>query len=151
MPEPQPIGSVGMLTPGVEVAPVGVEARRAPLVLVVDDDPDVRELVNFRLTRAGFEVHAEEDGQAGLAAALELRPDLVLLDWMMPRLTGLEVCQELRRNPQTAGVAVILLTAKAQEADVERGFAAGADDYIVKPFSLVELLSRVRAVLSRLA
>jgi two-component system phosphate regulon response regulator PhoB len=78
-----------------------------------------------------------------------MRPDLVLLDWMMPRLTGLEVCRALRDDPATAQVPVILLTAKAQEADIQRGFAAGADDYIVKPFSPRELVSRVDAVLAR--
>ncbi|MPY95300.1 MAG: response regulator [Acidimicrobiia bacterium] len=120
-----------------------------PTVLVVDDDQDIRELVTWKLEAAGFEVVGEADGEAGLAAALETRPDLVLLDWMMPRLSGLEVCRALRDEAATARVPVILLTAKAQEADVQRGFAAGADDYIVKPFSPRELVSRVDAVLAR--
>ena len=120
-------------------------------VLVVDDDQDIRELVTWKLEAAGFTVHGEPDGEAGLAAALEVRPDLVLLDWMMPRLSGLEVCRALRDDPTTAQVPVILLTAKAQEADIQRGFAAGADDYIVKPFSSRELVSRVDAVLARSA
>ena len=118
-------------------------------ILIVDDDADIRELVAFKLSRAGFSVRCEADGESGLAAADELRPDLVLLDWMMPRLTGLEVCRRLRESPATAAIPVILLTAKAQEADVERGFAAGADDYIRKPFSNRELLSRVEALLGR--
>ena len=120
-------------------------------VLVVDDDQDIRELVSWKLQAAGFEVIGEADGEAGLAAALALRPDLVLLDWMMPRLSGLEVCRALRDEPATSGVPVIMLTAKAQEGDVQRGFAAGADDYIVKPFSPRELVSRVDAVLARSA
>jgi DNA-binding response OmpR family regulator len=122
-----------------------------PTILIVDDDADIRELVAFKLARAGFSVHCEADGESGLAAADELRPDLVLLDWMMPRLTGLEVCRRLRESPVTASIPVILLTAKAQEADVERGFAAGADDYIRKPFSNRELLSRVEGLLGRAA
>lgn len=120
-------------------------------VLVVDDDQDIRELVSWKLEASGFQVLGEADGEAGLAAALEVRPDLVLLDWMMPRLTGLEVCRSLREDAATAHVPVILLTAKAQEADIQRGFAAGADDYIVKPFSPRELVSRVDAVLARSA
>jgi DNA-binding response OmpR family regulator len=120
-----------------------------PSILVVDDDADIRDMLRFKLTNSGFEVHAEEDGETGLAAARELKPDLILLDWMMPRLTGPEVCQQLRSEPATERVPVILLTAKAQEADVQRGFAAGADDYIAKPFSPRELLSRVQALLAR--
>jgi DNA-binding response OmpR family regulator len=116
-------------------------------ILIVDDDTDIRELVAFKLSRAGFSVHCASDGEAGLAAAEQLRPDLVLLDWMMPRLTGLEVCRRLRASPATAAIPVILLTAKAQEADVQLGFTAGADDYVRKPFSNRELLSRVEAVL----
>jgi two-component system phosphate regulon response regulator PhoB len=118
-------------------------------VLIVDDDPDIRELVSFRLAQAGFEVHAEADGESGLAAALELRPDVAVLDWMMPKLTGLEVCQRLREDPSTAATRIVLLTAKAQAQDLERGFAAGADDYVRKPFSNKELLSRVEALVAR--
>jgi DNA-binding response OmpR family regulator len=118
-------------------------------VLIIDDDSFVREILAFKLEQAGFEVHSEADGEAGLAAAQDLSPDLILLDWMMPRLTGLEVCQRLRETPETSQVAVILLTAKAQESDLQRGFAAGADDYIVKPFSPPELASRIQAVLAR--
>ena len=120
-----------------------------PTILVVDDDADIRGVVTFKLEQAGFEVHGEADGEAGLAAANQELPDLVLLDWMMPRLSGIEVCRALRDAPETATIPVILLTAKAQEADVERGFAAGADDYMVKPFSPRELLSRVQALLER--
>jgi two-component system phosphate regulon response regulator PhoB len=118
-------------------------------ILVVDDDQDIRELVAFKLEQLGFEVHAESDGETGLAAVMQLQPDLVLLDWMMPKLTGVEVCRMLREGAEGSSVPVILLTARAQEADIERGFAAGADDYIVKPFSPRELASRVEAVLSR--
>jgi len=106
-------------------------------------------MLSFKLAKAGYEVHTEEDGETGLAAARELHPDLILLDWMMPRLTGPEVCRQLRDEEATAHVPVILLTAKAQEADVQRGFATGADDYISKPFSPRELMSRVQALLAR--
>ena len=118
-------------------------------VLVVDDDPDIRELVAFKVEQMGHSVATENDGEAGLAAALANVPDLILLDVMMPKLTGIEVCQKLRDDPLTVDVPIILITAKAQEADVERGFAAGADDYIVKPFSPRELASRVEAVFAR--
>jgi DNA-binding response OmpR family regulator len=118
-------------------------------VLVVDDDPVIADLVSFRLTRLGLDVTVETDGQAGLAAARQLRPDLVVLDWMMPRMNGLEMCAALRADPdeQLARTPVLLLTAKAQEPDLERGFAAGATDYIVKPFSTRELATRVTAAL----
>jgi two-component system phosphate regulon response regulator PhoB len=122
-----------------------------PSILIIDDDPDIRELVTFKLELLGYEVHAESDGESGLAAVMHLHPDLVLLDWMMPKLTGIEVCQLIRDAEGNNGVPVILLTARAQEADVQRGFAAGADDYIVKPFSPRELASRVEAVLARAA
>jgi len=118
-----------------------------PRILVVDDDRDIRDMLSFKLAGAGFDVHTEADGETGLAAARELDPDLILLDWMMPRLTGPEVCQRLRADESR--VPVILLTAKAQEADVQRGFATGADDYISKPFSPRELVSRVQALLAR--
>ncbi len=124
-------------------------------VLIVDDDPDIRELVAWKLSQAGYAVLAEGDGEAGLATATGRHgvsegtpPDLVLLDWMMPKMNGIEVCRAMRNDPSAAHVPVILLTAKAQEADVDRGFAAGADDYVVKPFSPRELLSRVQAILS---
>jgi DNA-binding response OmpR family regulator len=118
-------------------------------VLVVDDDPVIADLVAFRLTRLGLDVSIETDGQAGLAAARALRPDLVVLDWMMPRMNGLEMCAALRADPDQAlaRTPVLLLTAKAQEPDLERGFAAGATDYIVKPFSPRELATRVTAAL----
>jgi two-component system phosphate regulon response regulator PhoB len=120
-----------------------------PHVLVVDDDPVIADLVAFRLGRLGVTVAVESDGEAGLAAARQIRPDLVVLDWMMPRMTGLEVCAALRSDgdPELARTPVLLLTAKAQEPDLERGFAAGATDFVAKPFSTRELISRVTAAL----
>lgn len=120
-----------------------------PHVLVVDDDPVIADLVAFRLGRLGLRISVETDGEAGLAATRELRPDLVVLDWMMPRMNGLEVCRALRADtdPALARTPVVLLTAKAQEPDRERGFAAGATDFVTKPFSTRELISRVTAAL----
>ncbi len=120
-----------------------------PHVLIVDDDPVIADLVAFRLGRLGLDVTVESDGEAGLAAARELHPDLVVLDWMMPRMNGLEVCSALRADvdPGLARTPVLLLTAKAQEPDLERGFAAGATDFVAKPFSTRELVSRVTAAL----
>src|SRR5262245_41656408 len=121
-----------------------------PRVLIADDDPDIRELVQFTLEQAGHHVTSVGDGDTALAAARANGPfDLILLDVMMPRRTGIEVCEALRSDPAMRTVPILLLTAKAQEADVERGFAAGADDYIVKPFSPRELSSRVTAALAR--
>jgi DNA-binding response OmpR family regulator len=118
-------------------------------ILVVDDDEDLCELISFRLDLMGHDVVIEHDGEGGLAAAIAELPDLVVLDWMMPRLTGLEVCIGMRAVPALARTPIILLTANAQEADVERGFAAGINDYILKPFSPRELVSRVQALLAR--
>lgn len=118
-------------------------------VLIADDDTDIRDLVQFKLEQAGFEVTAVDNGLAALSAARRDPPDLVVLDVMMPGMSGIDVCQELRRDQHTAGLPIILLTARAQEGDVEIGFGVGADDYIVKPFSPRELLNRVEAVLAR--
>ncbi len=118
-------------------------------VLVADDDRDIRELVAMKLRGAGYEVTTVENGPDALASALEAVPDLAILDIMMPGLTGIDVCRELRASEETRTLPIILLTAKAQEADVEVGFSVGADDYVVKPFSPRELASRVQAVLAR--
>lgn len=118
-------------------------------VLVADDDADVLALVVRRLERDGYEVLTARNGGDALRAAQEHVPDLAVLDVMMPQLTGYEVTEHLRKDPATERIPVILLTARVQEADVSRGFAAGADDYIKKPFSPQELRSRVQAVLGR--
>ncbi len=118
-------------------------------ILIADDDTDIRDLVVFKLEQAGHTVIAVGDGLAALEGARRERPDLCVLDLMMPGLSGLDVCADLRRNEATASIPVIMLTAKAQEADVTAGFATGADDYVVKPFSPRELVSRVAAVLAR--
>ena len=115
-------------------------------VLVVEDDLDIQDIVVSVLARAGHEVLVEDNGDAGLAAAFSQAPDLVILDWMMPGLSGVEVCRAMRADPRGKQVAVLMLTAKAQEADIDQAFAAGADDYMVKPFRGRELSSRVTSL-----
>jgi two-component system phosphate regulon response regulator PhoB len=118
-------------------------------ILVVEDAEDIRELIAFKLEGAGYDVYTATDGEAGVAIAQTVRPDLVLLDWMMPRLNGLDAAAAIRADGELADTRIILLTAKGQERDVERGFAAGVDDFIVKPFSPRELLTRIDAMLTR--
>jgi DNA-binding response OmpR family regulator len=118
-------------------------------VLVADDDADIRDLVTFKLEQAGHRVVAVADGVQALEAVRDHLPDLAVLDLMMPGLSGLDVCAEIRRDPRSAHLPVIMLTARVQEQDVALGFATGADDYVTKPFSPRELLSRVQAVLAR--
>jgi DNA-binding response OmpR family regulator len=119
------------------------------IVLVADDDADIRELVAFKLEQAGLEVIAVEDGQAALEQARARRPVLAVLDVSMPGLSGIDVCRMLRGDPATSGMLIIMLTARVQERDVEGGFSAGADDYVTKPFSPRELVSRIQALLTR--
>ncbi len=123
--------------------------RDQPLVLIADDDADILGLVEFRLGAAGYEVARAEDGREALRLARELVPDLAVLDVMMPFLDGYEVTEQMRKDEAMEAIPVILLTARVQEADVQRGFDAGADDYVKKPFSPQELRSRVQAVLGR--
>jgi DNA-binding response OmpR family regulator len=118
-------------------------------VLIADDDEDILNLVRFRLERDGLRVLLARDGQQALQTARDERPDLCVLDVMMPKLSGLEVLAQLRRDPDTAAMPVIMLTARAHEADVDAGFDGGANDYVIKPFSPQELRQRVRAQLSR--
>jgi DNA-binding response OmpR family regulator len=125
--------------------------REAPLVLVADDEDDIRSLVSFRLKRAGYDVITAADGEEALVLATTRLPDLVVLDMMMPKATGLEVMRSMREQSTTKDIPIILLTARAQEADVARGFEAGADDYVKKPFSPQDLQARVQALLERTA
>jgi diguanylate cyclase (GGDEF)-like protein len=118
-------------------------------ILVVDDDPDIARFVEVNLRSAGYDVSVASDGEEALDKASTLRPDLVLLDVMMPRIDGFEVAQRLRRNPQTSNTSIIMLTAKALSTDKVLGLTAGADDYIIKPFDPIELLARVKGTLRR--
>lgn len=118
-------------------------------ILVADDDPDICEIVSFKLSQTSFEVRSFADGEAALAEARRGRPLLAVLDVLMPKLDGLEVCRAIRADPELATVPVLLLTSRAMDKDVEIGFEVGATDYLTKPFSPRELLVRVQAMLRR--
>ena len=118
-----------------------------PLVLVADDDPDILNLVSLRLERDGYEVVKAGDGARALEQAFERTPDLALIDVSMPKLDGYEVAQRLRNHEPTKEMPIILLTARVQDSDVARGLAAGADDYVTKPFSTADLRARIQAAL----
>lgn len=122
----------------------------APLVLIVDDEPAQLALLSYNLTAAGFRVATARDGEEAVLAVAEQGPDLVLLDWMLPRLSGLEACRQIKASREGREAAVIMVSARSEEADRVRGLDTGADDYIVKPYSVAELIARVRANLRRL-
>jgi DNA-binding response OmpR family regulator len=126
-----------------------VTGNGQPLILIADDDPDILALVSFRLERAGYEVVQARNGEEAVQVALARRPDLAVIDVMMPRVDGYEATRQLRQHEQTSRMPIILLTARMQEEDIARGFDAGADDYVKKPFSTTELRERVQAVLGR--
>ena len=131
------------------VAAASAHRLTTATVLVVEDEPDIRHLVVFHLTRDGFRCRTAATGAEALADIRTHRPDLVILDLMLPEMDGLDVCRRLRAEPATAAIPVIMLTAKADEVDRIVGLELGADDYVVKPFSPKELVARVRAVLRR--
>ncbi|MDQ1537081.1 MAG: two-component system, OmpR family, response regulator [Actinomycetota bacterium] len=118
-------------------------------IVVADDDLDILDLVVFKLTQAGFDTIAVTDGEAALAAIEADPPRLAILDVMMPGMTGIEVLRQVRASETNSDLDVILLTARARDSDVDSGFASGASDYVIKPFSPKELLQRVNAVLAR--
>src|ERR1043165_5683554 len=119
-------------------------------ILVIEDEPDIRQVLEYNLRLAGHEVSAAARGLDGLRLAREERPELVILDVMLPDIPGTEVCRTIKDNPQTRSLPVVMLTARGEEIDRVVGFELGADDYITKPFSVRELVLRVRAVLRRL-
>ena len=123
--------------------------RDQPVVLAADDDPDVLELVTFRLERSGYTVLQAHDGEEAWTLVRDAHPDLAVLDVMMPKLDGFELVRRIRADEATRRMPVILLTARAQDPDVQQGFDAGADDYLRKPFSPGELRARVQAILGR--
>src|SRR5262245_4139560 len=118
-------------------------------ILLVDDEPDLLQLLLYNLTEAGFAVEAVTTGAAGLEAAARVRPTVVILDLMLPDLPGTEVCRRLRADRELADVAILMLTARGDEYDRVLGFEVGADDYVIKPFSVRELVLRVRALARR--
>lgn len=121
-----------------------------PKILLVEDDANLVELICYNLEKEGFDTIRTGDGEEALMLAEDEKPDLVILDWMIANLSGIEVCRRLRRSPLTANLPIVMLTARAEEADRIRGLETGADDYVTKPFSPRELIARVRAVLRRL-
>jgi DNA-binding response OmpR family regulator len=123
--------------------------RDQPVVLAADDDEDILELITFRLERSGYVVVQARDGEEAWDLARSQQPDLAVLDVMMPKLNGFELTRRLRAHEPTSRMPIILLTARAQDVDVQQGFEAGADDYIRKPFSPQELRARVQAILGR--
>jgi two-component system phosphate regulon response regulator PhoB len=120
-----------------------------PLLLIVEDEAALVELLRYNFEKEGFRVSVAMDGEAALVAVAEARPDIMVLDWMLPHVSGLEVCRQIRRKADTRDVPIIMLTARGEESDRIRGLEVGADDYVAKPFSPSELIARVRAVLRR--
>jgi two-component system phosphate regulon response regulator PhoB len=127
----------------------GYAGMAKPVVLVVEDEAALATMLRYNLERQGFRVDEAADGQEALTRIAEAPPDLVLLDWMLPAMSGLEVCRQIRRRPATRDVPVIMVTARTEDQDAVRGLNTGADDYIVKPFNMEALLARVRALLRR--
>ncbi|MFN5174499.1 MAG: phosphate regulon transcriptional regulator PhoB [Holosporaceae bacterium] len=118
-------------------------------ILVVEDEASLRELLQYNLEKEGYRVTLATDGEDGLLHVEENKPDLIVLDWMLPQVSGIEVCRRLRRSNETKLIPILMLTAKGEEADMVRGLSIGADDYMTKPFSVVELVARVKALLRR--
>lgn len=125
------------------------DATAKPHLTVVEDEAALVELLRYNFEKEGFRVSTATDGEAALVTIAESKPDLVILDWMLPHVSGLEVCRQLRRRSETRDLPIIMLTARGEEADRVRGLEVGADDYVAKPFSPSELIARVRAVLRR--
>jgi two-component system phosphate regulon response regulator PhoB len=121
-----------------------------PYVLVVEDEDALSTLLQYNLEKEGYDVTVAGDGEEALILVDERLPDLVVLDWMLPKVSGIEVCRRLRSRPETRNVPIIILTARGEETDRIRGLDTGADDYVVKPFSMTELTARIRAVLRRI-
>jgi DNA-binding response OmpR family regulator len=122
-------------------------APAEPTVLIADDDDDVRDVIEFKLQVAGFRTMTADNGRSALTIALDRRPHLIILDVTMPQMDGLRVCSELHSRPDTAEIPVLMISGNCRPADVDRGFAVGADDYLPKPFSQAEMLRRVNWLL----
>src|SRR3984957_13661774 len=120
-----------------------------PLVMIVEDEAPLVTLLKYNLEKEGFAVCEAGDGEEALVQIAERKPDVVLLDWMLPLVSGIEVCRQIRRSPSSRTLPVVMLTARGEEGDRVRGLNSGADDYVVKPFSPTELIARLRAVMRR--
>lgn len=120
-----------------------------PLVLVVEDEAAIATMLRYNLEKSGFRVEEAGDGQEALTRIAEVQPDIVLLDWMLPQMSGIEVCRQIRRRPTTRELPVIMVTARTEDQDAVRGLNTGADDYITKPFNMEALIARIRALLRR--
>lgn len=120
-----------------------------PTVMIVEDEASLITMLRYNLEKEGYNVTEANDGEEALSVADETPPDAVILDWMLPRMSGIEVCRQLRRKTETRSVPIIMLTARTDETDKVRGLNVGADDYMTKPFSMPELIARVRALLRR--
>jgi two-component system, OmpR family, phosphate regulon response regulator PhoB len=120
-----------------------------PYVMVVEDEEALATLLDYNLEKEGFRVERAADGEEGLLKVEEETPDLILLDWMLPKVSGVEVCRQLRARPETRRTPILMLTARGEETDKVRGLDTGADDYVVKPFAMSELTARIRALLRR--
>ena len=120
-----------------------------PYILVVEDEDALATLLDYNLMKEGFRVERAADGEEALLRVAEEPPDLIVLDWMLPKVSGVEVCRQLRASPETRRTPVLMLTARGEEADKVRGLDTGADDYVVKPFAMSELVARIRALLRR--
>jgi two-component system phosphate regulon response regulator PhoB len=120
-----------------------------PTVLLVEDEAAQREILAYNLSAEGYDVRAAADGEEALILVAEAVPDLILLDWMLPHVSGLEVCRRLRQRPETRSVPILMLSARSEEVDRVRGLETGADDYLVKPYSVAELMARLKAHLRR--
>ena len=120
-----------------------------PYLLVVEDEEALATLLDYNLDKEGFRVERAADGEEGLLKVEEETPDLILLDWMLPKVSGVEVCRQLRARPETRRTPILMLTARGEETDKVRGLDTGADDYVVKPFAMSELTARIRALLRR--
>jgi DNA-binding response OmpR family regulator len=131
----------------VSETPANTDDSPRTVIVIAEDDPDILQLVAIRLERSGYEVHRARDGEQALELVSEHIPDLVVLDVLMPKLTGLDVTRRIRADPATREIPVILLTARVEEGDIKQGFEAGATDYLKKPFSPHELQERVMAII----
>ena len=120
-----------------------------PTILVVEDEPAQREVLSYNFEAEGFDVTTAENGEEALLLVDEISPDIIVLDWMLPNVSGIEVCRRLKSRSETRAIPVIMLSARSEEVDRVRGLETGADDYVIKPYSLVELMARVRTQLRR--